>query len=244
MTKLYDGLVADLLQNPGRHNKKARAISYAILQEKRRIMDAAQRTRTMSMIDQLPEIILDVLAVELRTPAYSESLPIEIKRTLIKGTLAFYSKLGTPSAVNWVIRSIFGNGKIEEWFDYGGDPHHFRVDVRNDGSFTSLEGLPDFMRLVEAVKRLSSWLDEIIIETDMGEDTTHIGGTMAAGSRIPVPEIPDTFTFRDTLRTGGQMTSVVCFPVPAVPDNIALSRTGRVGATAMVTTEIPLPEIQ
>ena len=117
MTKLYDGLIADLLQNNGKHNPEARAISYAVLQEKRRAIDKVQQTRTMAMIDELPEIILDVLAVELRTPAYSESYAIEVKRELIKGTLAFYSKLGTPSAVNWVIRSVFGNGKVEEWFD-------------------------------------------------------------------------------------------------------------------------------
>ena len=271
MTKLYDGLVADLLQNPGKYNPKARAISYAILKEKQRIIDEAQQTRTMALIDELPEKILDVLAVELRTPAYSENFPIETKRTLIKGTLAFYSKLGTPSAVNWVIRSIFGNGKIEEWFTYDGDPHHFRVRVQNDGSFRSLDALADFLRLVDAVKRLSSWLDEIIVETDMGEDTTHVGGTMgmmvslpvpqiadtygftgelhtggamATITKIPVPQREDTFTFGNTLRTGGRMASVVRLPVPALQDNITLSCTGRVGATGTVTVTIPLPEIQ
>lgn len=244
MTKLYDGLVADLLQNQGKYNPEARAISYAILQEKRRIMDEAQKTRTMAMIDELPEIILDVLAVELRTPAYSEDFPIEIKRSLIKGTLAFYSKLGTPSAVNWVIRSIFGNGKIEEWFTYNGDPHHFRVTVSNDGSFRSLEGLAEFVRLVSAVKRLSSWLDEIIVETDLGDTTIRTGGVMGCIVTLPVPEIADTFNFSNTLRTGGRMASVVRIPVPALQDNITLTCTGRVGAAAAINVTIPLPEIQ
>lgn len=271
MTKLYDGLIADLLENPGKYNPKARAISYAILQEKRRIMDEVQRTRTMAMIDELPETILDVLAVELRTPAYSEDFPIEIKRELIKGTLVYYSKLGTPSAVNWVIRSIFGNGYIDEWFNYGGEPHHFNVTVRNDGSFRTLAGLERFLRLVAAVKRLSSWLDKIIVITDMGEDTTHVGGTMcmivklpipqladdlrrtstlhtggrmAAIATIPVPQIEDTFTFGSTLRSGGRMASQVRLSVPALQDKIALSCTGRVGATGAVTVTIPLPEIQ
>ena len=271
MTKLYDGLVADLFQNPAKYNPEVRAISYAILAEKRRIMDEARQTRTMAMIDELPETVLDVLAVELRTPAYSEDFPIETKRTLIKGTLAFYQKLGTPSAVNWVIRSVFGDGQIEEWFTYDGEAHHFRVRIRNDGTFRSLDVLENFMRLVDAVKRLSSWLDEIIVETDMGEDTTHVGGTMAimaklplpqledifefedtvrtggrmaAIARMPIPQIADTFHFGNTLRTGGRMAALLRFPVPALQDNITLSHTGRVGATGTVTVTIPLPEIQ
>ena len=270
MTSLYDGLVSDLLQNSEKYNPEAQAISYAILQEKQRIMDEAQHTRTMAVIDLLPEQILDVLAVEMRTPAYNEDFPIETKRTLIKGTLAFYAKLGTPSAVNWIIRSVFGNGSVEEWFTYGGEPHHVRVRVKNDGTFRSLDVLDDFMRLVFAVKRLSSWFEEIIVETDLGETTAYLGGAMAMISKVPIPQTPDTFDFIDELRTGGQMSaiskipvpqiadsfmfrdalaaggqmsSVVRFPIPALQDNITLSCTGRVGAQGAVTVTIPVPEI-
>lgn len=164
MTELYDGLIADLFQNTFKRNAEAQAISYAILQEKHRIMDEARRTRTMAEIDELPDAILDVLAVELRTPAYSEDLPIEIKRTMIKGTLSFFQKLGTPSAVNWVIRSIFGAGCISEWFTYGGDPYHFRV------TGLSIEmartGYAAFIRLLELVKRKSAVLDAVVMTSE------------------------------------------------------------------------------
>ena len=116
MTKLYDGQITDLLRNnPLQHDPKVEALAYAVREEKRRIMDSAAKTRTMAMPDDLPESILDTLAVELRTPAYDETFPIETKRKLIKGTLAFYARLGTPWAVNWVIRTIFGNGQISSF---------------------------------------------------------------------------------------------------------------------------------
>ena len=41
----------------------------------------------MAVIDELPERILDVLAVELRTPYYQESMNLETKRNIIKRTL-------------------------------------------------------------------------------------------------------------------------------------------------------------
>lgn len=269
MTKLFDCQVAELLQNAGKQNPEIRALSYAILQEKRRIMEKALRTRTMAMIDDLTEEILDVLAVELRTPAYDENFPIETKRALIKGTLAFYAKLGTPEAVNWVIRTVFGNGEIEEWFRYGGEPHHFRVTVQNDGTFSSLDGLADFLRLVAMVKRLSSWLDAITVETDLGPQALRIGGTMASITRLPLPELADSFSFEATLCTGGQMAAIHRRPVPELADSfmfsdtlrtggcmasshripipedtsIALSCTGRVGVRGAVTVTVPLPEI-
>lgn len=214
MTKLYDGQVADLLRNPGKYNPEIRALSYALLQEKRRIMDAADRTRTMAMIEELPEEILDVLAVELRTPAYSESFPVDIKRTLIKGTIAFYAKLGTPAAVNWLIRSIFGNGSMEDWYTYGGDPHHFRVVIRNDDTFHSLDDLEEAIRPISAIKRLSSWLDEFVVITDMGEQTLHFGGLISTVTRLPIPEATDTYSFTDTIRIGGRLAAVQSVPIP------------------------------
>ena len=130
MIELYDGQITDLLRNnPLQYDPEVMAMGYAIREEKRRIMAETAQTLTMAMLDNAPEFVLDVLAVELRTPAYDETLPVETKRTLIKGTLEFYAHLGTPWAVNWVIRSIFGNGKVTDWYEYGGEAHHFRVSA-------------------------------------------------------------------------------------------------------------------
>lgn len=214
MTRLYDGQIADLLRNPGKYNPEIQALSYALCQEKRRIMDAADKTRTMAMIEEIPEEILDVLAVELRTPAYSESFPIDIKRTLIKGTIAFYAQLGTPAAVNWLIRSVFGNGNMEDWYIYGGEPHHFRVVIQNDDTFHSLDGLEEAIRPISAIKRLSSWLDEIVVITDMGEQALRLGGLISTVTQLPIPEAPDTYSFADTLRTGGQLAAVHSVAIP------------------------------
>lgn len=157
MTELRDGQITDLLGNSMKYNPETISMGYAILQEKRRIMDRADRTRLMSVIGELDERILDYLAVELRTPSYDDRFPLEVKRRLIAGTLPFYATLGTPAAVDWIIQAIFGNGHIEEWFEYGGDPHHLRVFVVESGK-VSVENLVEFQRRLNSVKRLSSWL--------------------------------------------------------------------------------------
>ena len=197
----------------------------------------------MAVIDELPEEILDVLAVELRTPAYDDSYNIEIKRELIRGTLVFYQRLGTPAAVNWVVQTIFGNGHIDEWFNYDGDPHHFRVYVRNDGTFRSLEGLADFLRIIAIVKRLSSWLDTIIVETDMGDSTLRMGGAMSAVVKLPIPELPDTYDFGSTIHGGGAISAQAILPLPELPDALYFRGSLHSGGAASVQTSQPIPQV-
>ena len=174
MTDLHNGQITDLLNNSMRYNPETVSIGYAILQEKQRLLALLARTRLMALIDSADENTLDYLAVELRTPAYKDTFPVDVKRRLIAGTLPFYAKLGTPSAVNWIIRSIFGEGRMEDWYDYDGDPHHFRAFVGSDGDTITPESLDEFRRAVTSVKRLSSWLDSIITSTTMEAATVYM----------------------------------------------------------------------
>lgn len=243
MTDFFECHIADLLRNtPIGHDPEIEAMAYAVLLEKQRILFAEIATRTMSMIDELPEYVLDFLAIELRTPAYSQDYSISVKRELVKGTLKFYSHLGTPWAVNWVIETVFGNGHIDEWFNYGGTPHHFRIEVNNDGTFRSLEGFDRFMYLVFSVKRLSSWLDEIIILTDMGETLLRFGGLMAPVPYMPVPEIPWDETIEGILKIGH---AAAMTPRVAVPEIMGeqFGKTMRCGSRWSVMPVLPVPEI-
>lgn len=140
---------------------ETQAFAYALGRQIKRLCDYADGVHIYAAVASMPERILDVLAVELRTPAYNQKFSIEVKRALVEGTLTFYAHMGTPAACDQIIETIFGSGHIEEWFDYGGEPHHFRAYV-GDGK-VDLEDLEEFLQVLAFVKRLSSWLDEIII---------------------------------------------------------------------------------
>ena len=227
MIRLYDGQITDLLLNEARYDPEVMSLSYAILHEKRRLMDKANGTRTLAVIDELPEKVLDLLSVELRTPAYDEQFPIKTKRALIKGALSFYAKLGTPDAVNWLIGAIFGDGKIEEWFDYGGTPYYFRVSVRKSGSLTDIDSLYQFFRLIGRVKRLSSHLESVIINADPAQAPLHIGVRGAIISRLTPTEQPDNLSGTQTLRASGQFAAIARQPPSEQPDNLSGRQTLR-----------------
>ena len=156
---------------------ETQAFAYAVGRQVEKLCINADRARIYAAVDDMPEHILDVLAVELRTPAYNQDFSIEVKRELVKETIPFYTKLGTPAAVNKMIRTIFGGGDMEEWFNYGGNPHHFRAVV----NITEIEIKPgaiqEFIRIISSVKRLSSWLDEIRFYLTPAKSWATAGGT-------------------------------------------------------------------
>lgn len=161
MINLRGSRFTDIMPENLASQLETQAFAYAMGRQVEKLCDYADGVHIYAAVTSMPENILDVLAVELRTPAYNQSFPIEVKRALIEGTLTFYARMGTPAACNQIIETIFGAGYIEEWFDYEGSPHHFRAYV-GDGRVDPKD-LEEFLRVLERIKRLSSWLDEVII---------------------------------------------------------------------------------
>lgn len=116
---------------------------------------------TWDKINELSEEELDELAWELNILWYEKGAPIETKRDIILNSDKVYRKLGTKWAAENVITSYFGEGYIREWFEYSGEPGHFRVYSTNP-SITS-DQLNAFMNILNKVKRHSSKLDGIFI---------------------------------------------------------------------------------
>lgn len=146
---------------------QTRALAYAVGCQVDGLLSMADRMVIWAGLDQVPEELLDYLAAELRTPAYSADYPVETKRTLVRQSLLFYATMGTPGAVDRLIQTIFGSGQIEEWYQYGGEPHHFRAAIGAGGLTITPEALEELRRVLASVKRLSSWLDSIATVTPM-----------------------------------------------------------------------------
>lgn len=165
MTDLYDGRLLDSIRNSSIYNPEVDALAYVMLIEKRRIMDYAKATRTSAVIDQLPEKILDVLAVELRSPYYNDTASIEEKREMIKNSLLWAFKAGTTGAMTEMVTKIFGAGSIVEWFDFDPDdgtivPGEFDIDT--EVSITSpTEYMEQMSSIIDRVKNVRSHLRKV-----------------------------------------------------------------------------------
>lgn len=189
MIKLRNGKFTDIAPHNIATQPEAQAIAYAIGKQIAKICTYADRARVYAAIDKLPEAALDALAVELRAPAYDENYSVTVKRTLVRGALTFYMKMGTPYAVNKIIEAIFQTGYISEWFEYGGEPFHFKAYTTNP-AITS-DDVDEFKRVLSTVKRLSAWLDDIILDLSTDPMETYIGHWIHTGDfirlRVAVP---------------------------------------------------------
>lgn len=119
------------------------------------------RLTTWDRIDELTEDELDDLAWELNILWYDKAAGIDAKREIVKSSDEVYRHLGTKWAVESVINSYFGEGYLREWFEYDGEPGHFRVYSTN--ATINNERLVEFLNLLYKVKRASSKLDGIYI---------------------------------------------------------------------------------
>lgn len=182
MTKLQDSRFTEIAPYNLASQTEVQAIAYAIGRQIAKVCAYADRARVYAAIDQLDEQTLDLLAVELRAPAYDENYSIPVKRALVQGALTFYMKMGTPYAVNKIIEAIFQTGRISEWFEYGGKPFHFKAYTTNPA--ITPEDVDEFTRVLSTVKRLSAWLDEIILDLSTDPMTLYIGHWLHTGDFI------------------------------------------------------------
>lgn len=162
MTNLYNSNITDIMPEALAQKPEAQALGYAISRATQRLMNYCQNISIYAAIDTLPEKVLDLLAIELNTQYYDTTLSIAIKRTLIKNTLNWYMYTGTAAAVTELVGSVFGNGEIEEWFEYGGDPYHFRIRTANINSTDEM--VQQVTELVKSIQNVRSHLDEVLVE--------------------------------------------------------------------------------
>ena len=96
MIKLSGSRFTDIMPENLAEQPEIQALAYAAGRQVEKLLAYADGARTYAAIYAVPEKVLDLLAVELRTPSYDENFSIKVKRTLIAESLLFYAQMGTP----------------------------------------------------------------------------------------------------------------------------------------------------
>ena len=89
-----------------------------------------QGVRMIGDASVMPEWRLDETALELGLP-YNYKAEVETKRAWIAKALERNARLGTVDAAKQYANGLFGRAVIEENWQYGGDPYHYRVTVNS-----------------------------------------------------------------------------------------------------------------
>lgn len=119
---------------------------------------------TWDKLDEMTGQELDLLAEELHISWYDKAAAIDVKRQIIKDSDIIHSKLGTNWATMQVITTYFGEGNIVDWYDYGGNPGHFKIQTVSQSILNTKAAA--FANILNAVKRKSAQLDAIEVVSD------------------------------------------------------------------------------
>lgn len=109
-------------------------------------------------IDELSSALIDALAIQFHVDFYDTSLPLDKRRALVKNSIRWHMRKGTAGVVQEVVQTVFDSGVVNEWFEYGGQPYHFKVDLLSAPEITP-ENIDLIVKCINTVKNVRSWLD-------------------------------------------------------------------------------------
>lgn len=112
-------------------------------------------------IDRLPEDLLDILAYDFKVDWWDGNYSLEEKRNTLKGNWAVHRCLGTVGAVKTAIEAIYPATQVTEWWEYGGEPYHFKLTIDITYSPVDPEKHRRVMERVGFYKNLRSHLDAV-----------------------------------------------------------------------------------
>lgn len=127
--------------------------------ELERLYNCNQHLKLYSIIDSLEEDLLDILAVDLKVDWYLPNATITAKREQIKTCFFVHKTIGTKAAMLAALSAICPGTLLEEWFEYGGEPYHFRITFDITNQTTPID-YSDLKRFVAIFKPLRAVLDE------------------------------------------------------------------------------------
>lgn len=211
------------------------------------------RLRIISNIDNLEEALLAILARDFKVDWYDPDYSLEEKRRTVKSSWRVHKTLGTKAAVETAIRAIYPLTTVEEWFEYGGEPYHFRLDINITNDNIDSEKQRRVLERLNFYKSLRSHNDGVtyFVEAEpalakAASSTPGLNETIHVPLVLPVPIIRPTASARAGVITGLWESAAVHIALDApVLRRVSLARAGAsAGMQEVFTACVALPETE
>ncbi len=163
MNEIYDSDLVSILPSSISKDEEVRRVAEAVSDNLNLAAKLIPLVAVYARVDELPEEILDALAWQFHMDIYDDSADIEAKRNAVKTAIQYHRYKGTIWAVKEAAGAISQNAEIKEWFDYGGDPYHFKAIAEKP--IATLEELRGLISAMTNAKNVRSWLDGIEYKT-------------------------------------------------------------------------------
>ncbi|WJQ12748.1 phage tail protein I [Geobacillus stearothermophilus] len=208
MIKLDELRLADILPDSLKKDEVTVALAEAIEHEFQLFL---QQIDILNPAAAPPSFALDMVAYEEHVDFYDPALPEQQKRALIANAELVHRRKGTAWAVEEVASIFFKNARLREWFEYDGQPYHFKIETDED--FKNESDIPVLLRLLYANKRKSTRLDAIWFRRSEG---TYL--KIVHTDRIRIKPV---MSFRTGIAMPGGSSQTRARVLPASADGVA-----------------------
>lgn len=211
------------------------------------------RLRIYPAIDRLDERLLDILAYDFKVDWWDPEYSLEEKRRTLKDSWRVHKMLGTKAAVERAISAIYPHTQVLEWFEYGGEPYHFRLDINITNDHIDSDKQRRVLERLNYYKSLRSHNDGVTYfveaEPAVAKAVSSVAGlkeTVHAPLELPVPIIRPTASARVGVITGLWESAATRLEIPTpIIRGVAVARAGAAaGLYEAFTTYVVLPDAE
>ena len=189
-------------------NIYTQCISYALNQAIRLLIKYSNRIGIVYAVEQIPESVLDQLAVEYEIEIYNQNSDLQRKQSLIKNALISYMNAGTAKNLENTIANIYASAQIQEWFEYNGEPYHFKMTAT--GVNTQSENtIKEFLDIIESTKNVRSILDTVQVRYPLNAGLVHHSRNINNSIKVNVNAYDNLIVIGDdsvNILSGGTIT--------------------------------------
>lgn len=161
MLELKDNALQRILPSSISGDATVKDIVQAISSRLAQLGEQAELVLILPRLKKLPEEIVDELAWQYHVDFYDVAADIIKKRELVRKAIARHRYKGTPAAVEEVCSAAFDTAEVVEWYEYGGEPYHFRVRMVQE-SIPDETAMAEMVKAVNSAKNTRSWLDSLV----------------------------------------------------------------------------------
>lgn len=190
MTNLRDLKLQQVIPPNLTQDEKVRHLAQSLDEIMRDVHVWADKLNYKLNLDDLPTEIIDHMLWEKHITWGEGLLLIENhqqKVELLKAAIELHRKKGTPYAIERVFSVLGLNAKLQEWFEYGSDPYHFKVIVHVTERGISQELLKNLETLISFYKNVRSVLEVIDIILRIRCPMNYAIGTTYGESLVVLP---------------------------------------------------------
>ena len=130
-------------------------------------------------VNHCPASHLPFLAWALSVDKWDSNWSDTIKRQVIAAAISVHQKKGTIGAMKDAIAALGADANVEQWFEYGGQPYHFRLRLNNGASDISIAELID---VALAAKNVRSFMDNVVVEVGIEESVPVMATSLVTGA--------------------------------------------------------------